>query len=145
TIRDGRRCSAAVAYLRPAMARPGLTVATGALATRVVLDGSRAVGVEYMRRGQPAIAVAEREVVLAGGVINSPQLLMLSGIGDPEMLGAHEIPIRVALPGVGRNLQDHVSVTVAYARREPGPLHAKMRADRILVELSKAYLRGEGI
>ena len=84
-------------------------------------------------------------MILAGGVINSPQLLMLSGIGDPEALAAQEIAVSVPLPGVGRNLQDHVSVPVAYTRKEPGPLHAKMRADRILLELGKAYLRGEGI
>ena len=82
---------------------------------------------------------------MAGGVINSPQLLMLSGIGDPEALGKHGITVKVRLPGVGGNLQDHVSVTIAYARKEPGPLHAKMRADRILLELGRAYLRGEGI
>ena len=145
TIRDGQRCSAAVAYLRPALTRPNLAVEVEALATRILFEGHRAVGVEYLKDGEQRVARAEREVVLAGGVINSPQLLMLSGIGDPEALGAQGIAVRVPLRGVGANLQDHVSVTVAYARREPGPLHAKMRADRILVELGKAYLRGEGI
>jgi 4-pyridoxate dehydrogenase len=145
TIRDGRRCSAAVAYLRPAMARPNLDVQVTALATRILFEGQRAVGVEYLRGSKRHTARAEREVILAGGVINSPHLLMLSGIGDPEMLRAHDIPPRVPLPGVGHNLQDHVSVTVAYARKEPGPLHAKLRADRIALELGKAYLRGEGI
>ena len=145
TIRDGRRCSAAVAYLRPALARPNLAVEVGALATRINFEGNRAVGVEYLKGGERLTARAEREVVLAGGVINSPQLLMLSGIGDPEALAAQGIAAKVRLPGVGGNLQDHVSVTVAYARKEPGPLHAKMRADRILWELGKAYLRGEGI
>ncbi len=145
TIRDGRRCSAAVAYLRPALARPNLTVAVEALATKILFDGRRAVGVEYLRGGERRTARAEREVILAGGVINSPQLLMLSGIGDPEALAAQGIAVRVPLRGVGSNLQDHVSVTVAYARKEPGPLHAKMRADRILRELGKAYLYGEGI
>jgi choline dehydrogenase/4-pyridoxate dehydrogenase len=145
TIREGRRCSAAVAYLRPALARPNLSVETNALATKILFEGHRAVGVEYLKGNEPCTVRAEREVILAGGVINSPQLLMLSGIGNPETLRAHEIPVNVALPGVGRNLQDHVSVTVAYARKEPGPLHAKMRADRIAVELGRAYLRGEGI
>ncbi len=145
TIRDGRRCSTAVAYLRPALARPNLVVEVEAQATRIAFEGQRAVGVEYLQNGELRIARAEREVILAGGVINSPQLLMLSGIGDPEALAAHEIAVKAALPGVGRNLQDHVSVTVAYARREPGPLHAKMRADRIFWELGKAYLRGAGI
>ena len=145
TIRDGRRCSAAVAYLRPALARPNLAVEVEALATRILFDGNRALGVEYLKGGERLTARAEREVILAGGVINSPQLLMLSGIGDPEALAAQGIAAKVRLPGVGGNLQDHVSVTVAYARKEPGPLHAKMRADRILWELGKAYLRGEGI
>ena len=145
TIRDGRRCSAAVAYLRPALARPNLTVEVEALATRIIFEGNRAVGVEYLRGNERQTVRAEREVILAGGVINSPQLLMLSGIGDPADLAAHGIAVKVRLPGVGGNLQDHVSVTVAHARKEPGPLHAKMRADRIMLELGKAYLRGEGI
>jgi choline dehydrogenase/4-pyridoxate dehydrogenase len=127
------------------MSRPNLEVAVNALATRLLFEGQRAVGVEYLQGSERHTARAECEVILAGGVINSPQLLMLSGIGDPEVLRAHAIPVLAALPGVGRNLQDHVSVTIAYARREPGPLHAKMRADRIAVELGKAYLRGEGI
>jgi choline dehydrogenase/4-pyridoxate dehydrogenase len=145
TIRNGRRCSAAVAYLRPALARPNLEVAVNALATRIIFEGHRAAGVEYLKGGQRLTARAEREVILAGGVINSPQLLMLSGIGDPEALRAHGTAVKAPLPGVGRNLQDHVSVTIAYARKEPGPLHAKMRADRIAVELGKAYWRGTGI
>ena len=145
TIRDGRRCSAAVAYLRPALGRPNLTVEVRALATRIVFDGDRAAGVEYRKGGERIATRAEREVILAGGVINSPQLLMLSGIGDPAALGQLGIADKVPLPGVGGNLQDHVSVTVAYDRKEPGPLHTKMRADRIAVELGRAYLRGDGI
>jgi 4-pyridoxate dehydrogenase len=145
TIRNGRRCSAAVAYLRPALVRPNLEVVVNALAERVLIEGHRAVGVEYVSGNERRAAQAEREVILAGGVVNSPQLLMLSGIGNPQILRADEIPINAPLPGVGQNLQDHVSVTVAYGRREPGPLHAKMRADRIAVELGRAYLRGEGI
>jgi 4-pyridoxate dehydrogenase len=145
TIREGRRCSAAVAYLRPALARPNLAVEVEALATRILFDGNRAAGVDYLKGGERLTARAEREVILAGGVINSPQLLMLSGIGDPEALDKQGITVKARLPGVGCNLQDHVSVTVAYARKEPGPLHAKMRADRILLELGRAYLRGEGI
>ena len=145
TIRAGRRCSAAVAYLRPAMTRPNLEVEVKALATRILFEGHRAVGVEYLKGSERHTARAEREVILAGGVINSPQLLMLSGIGDPEALRTQDIPVTAPLAGVGRNLQDHVSVTIAYGRKEPGPLHAKMRADRIAVALGRAYLRGEGI
>ena len=102
TIRDGRRCSAAVAYLRPALARPNLAVEVQALATRILFEGHRAVGVEYLKGGERLIARAEREVILAGGVINSPQLLMLSGIGDPEALGTHGIPVKVPLRGCRR-------------------------------------------
>jgi choline dehydrogenase/4-pyridoxate dehydrogenase len=145
TIRAGRRCSAAVAYLRPALARPGLTVLTRALASRVVLDGRRAVGVEYLHGGARHIAEAAGEVILAGGVINSPHLLMLSGIGDPAMLAAHGIAVAAPLPGVGQNLQDHISAGVLWRRREAGPLHGKMRLDRIARELGKNYFFGTGI
>jgi choline dehydrogenase/4-pyridoxate dehydrogenase len=145
TIRDGRRCSAAVAYLRPALGRAGLTVETDALATRILLDGRRAVGVEYSRRGKLVAVHAEREVILAGGVINTPQLLMLSGIGDPDDLRAHGIAVAVPLKGVGRNLQDHISAGILWRRTEPGPLHAKMRLDRIAFDLAKTYFFGSGI
>lgn len=144
TIRKGRRCSGAVAYLRPALSRPNLRVETEALATRVVLEKGRAVGIEYRRRGETRMARAEREVILAGGVINSPQLLMLSGIGDPEELRAHGIEPAVALRGVGRNLQDHVAVALLFQRREPGPFHRQMRADRIARSMAQAYLFGSG-
>ena len=145
TIRDGRRCSAAVAYLRPALVRAGLTVETDALATRIVLDGQRAIGVEYEKHGARVTAAAEREVILAGGVINTPQLLMLSGIGDPDDLRAHGIAVAVPLKGVGRNLQDHISAGILWRRTEPGPLHAKMRLDRIAFDLAKTYFFGSGI
>jgi choline dehydrogenase/4-pyridoxate dehydrogenase len=145
TIRNGRRCSAAEAYLRPALGRPGLTVATGALASRIVFEAGRAVGVEFLsNRGATVVARAEREVILSGGVINSPQLLMLSGIGDPEALAAHRIPALVELPGVGRNLQDHLSVAADYARHEPGPFVAMMRLDRVALALARAYCLGTG-
>lgn len=145
TIRNGRRCSAAVAYLRPALARPGLIVETGALATRVVLDGTRAIGLEYEKSGARVTAHAEREVILAGGVINTPQLLMLSGIGDPEDLRLHGIAVAAPLKGVGRNLQDHISAGILWRRTEPGPLHAKMRLDRIVADIAKTYFFGSGI
>jgi choline dehydrogenase/4-pyridoxate dehydrogenase len=144
TIRNGRRCSAAEAYLRPALSRPGLTVATGALASRILLEAGRAAGVEYFARGATVVARAEREIILSGGVINSPQLLMLSGIGDPEALAAHGIKVAVELPGVGRNLQDHLSVAADYQRREPGPFVAMMRLDRVALSLARAYCLGTG-
>lgn len=145
TVKDGRRCSAADAYLRPALARPNLTVEIGALATKIIFDGRRAAGVDYLHRGTAVTAYAEKEVILCGGVINSPQLLMLSGIGDPAELAAHGIAVKAALPGVGKNLQDHISASVAYARKEPGPFHRAMRFDRIVPALARAYLSGQGI
>jgi choline dehydrogenase/4-pyridoxate dehydrogenase len=145
TIRDGRRCSAAVAYLRPALTRPGLTVATDSLATRVFIEHGRAVGVAYLRRGEAIAAHADREVILAGGVINSPQLLMLSGIGDPDELRRHDIDVAAPLAGVGRNLQDHISAGITWRRREPGPLHRAMRLDRIVRDLGRTYFFGSGI
>jgi 4-pyridoxate dehydrogenase len=145
TIRNGRRCSAALAYLKPAIGRTNLRVETGALATRVVFDRNRAVGVEYLaHNGATARVHATREVILAGGVINSPQVLMLSGIGDPAELRAHSIDVKVPLPAVGKNLQDHISAALIYARKTPGEFHRAMRLDRITRELAKAYLFGTG-
>jgi 4-pyridoxate dehydrogenase len=144
TVRDGCRCSAADAYLRPALSRKNLAVAIDAHATKIVFDGNRAVGVEYIQRSKKITAHADREVIVCGGVINSPQLLMLSGIGDPAELAAHDIAVKVALPGVGKNLQDHISASMTYQRKEPGPVHRAMRFDRIVAALARAYLQGEG-
>jgi len=144
TIGNGRRCSSATAYLRPALRRRNLTVRVHALTSRILIDNGRATGVEYLRAGATHAARARREVILSGGVINSPQLLMLSGIGDADELERHGIPVNAALPGVGRNLQDHASVILMYQRREPGPFFAMMRYDRIVRELAKAYFFGKG-
>ncbi|MEX0759688.1 MAG: choline dehydrogenase [Tistlia sp.] len=144
SIRNGRRCSGATAYLRPALGRANLTVEVKALVTRVLFEGDRAVGVEYVKEGRVVTVRAGREVILAGGVINSPQLLMLSGVGPEQELKRHGLETRVALPGVGRNLQDHVSVILMYERKEPGPFHRMMRYDRIAREMGRAYLFGSG-
>jgi choline dehydrogenase/4-pyridoxate dehydrogenase len=144
TIRNGWRCSASTAYLRPALGRGNLDVLVKTLATRIVFDGRRAVGIEYLQNGERNIVRAEREVLLAGGVINSPQLLMLSGIGDPAELRAHSIDLKTPLPGVGKNLQDHISASVEYRRRGLGPFCRNMRFDRLSIELAKAALFGTG-
>jgi 4-pyridoxate dehydrogenase len=144
TIRNGRRCSAADAYLRPALPRRNLTVEVNAHAARIVIENGRAAGVERVGNGSKTMARAEREVLVAGGVINSPQLLMLSGIGDPAHLREHGIRVQVEAKGVGRNLQDHVMAPLAYRRKEPGPFHHHMRFDRIGLELAKCYLFGKG-
>ena len=144
TIRNGRRWSAADAYLRPALARGNVTIEVHAHATRILIENGRAVGVEYRQNGVLKTVRAAREVLLAGGVINSPQLLMLSGIGDPDALRAHGIAVNAALTGVGRNLQDHIMAPVVYRRREPGPFLRNMRADRVAIGLARAYLFGSG-
>ena len=144
TIRAGRRCSAAVAYLRPALMRSNLEVAVNALASRIVIEGHRAAGIEYLTGSERRVARAEREVILAGGAINSPQILLLSGVGDPAALRAHDIAVAVPLAGVGGNLQDHISAPVVYARSEPGPLHRQMRADRIAIDLVQAISAARG-
>lgn len=118
TQRNGRRCSSAVAYLHPAMQRPNLTVRTHAQATRILLEGQRARGVEYRHRRR-TITVHGGQVILAGGAINSPQLLMLSGIGPADLLRSHGIDVRCDLPGVGQNLQDHLDVCTLVHCRQP--------------------------
>jgi 4-pyridoxate dehydrogenase len=144
TIGRGLRCSAADAYLRPSMARKNLTVVTDAHATRIITEQGRAVGIEYRSGIHRDMVHAEREVIVASGVINTPHLLMLSGIGDPGELRQHGIDVVAPLRGVGRNMKDHLSVAVEYARSEPGPFQRMMRADRIVLELGKAVLFGTG-
>ena len=112
TTRNGKRCSTAVGYLRPAMQRTNLNVVTGALTEKILFEGRRAVGVSFRRDGRLCIARAKREVILCGGAVNSPQLLMLSGIGPQEHLAGFGIPIVHHLPGVGQSLQDHYSAAI---------------------------------
>ena len=114
TVRGRRRCSAAAAYLRPAMRRPNLRVEVRALTHRMLLDGKRAVGIEYSQNGAIRQARARREVMLCGGSINSPQILQLSGIGPGALLQSLGIEVRHDLPGVGENLQDHVGGRIIY-------------------------------
>jgi choline dehydrogenase len=119
TQKRGRRWSAADAYLKPARKRANLDVTTGALATRIVLDGHRAVAVDYVVDGQSRRADASREVIVSGGAINSPQLLMLSGLGPADHLRGLGVPVVHDLAGVGMNLLDHLSVvTIVHAREQ---------------------------
>jgi choline dehydrogenase len=115
TQRDGRRCSAATAYLHPAMSRPNLTVYTEALVTRVLIDGEQATGVTYLHKGEIETARANSEVILCGGAVNSPQLLMLSGIGPADHLIESGISVHADSPGVGANLSDHPMVPVIWS------------------------------
>ncbi len=114
TIRNGRRWSAANAYLRPALRRPNLTAATGARTTRILIEAGRAVGAEYVQGGQARQARAAAEVLLCAGTVQSPQILQLSGIGDPEALRAAGVATAHGLKGVGANLQDHLDVILSW-------------------------------
>jgi len=143
SIRDGRRSSAAAAYLKPARSRGNLTVVTGALATRLITRGTQAVGVEYVAGGQTHTVEAGREVILSAGAFNTPQLLMLSGIGPAEHLRAMGIQVVADLP-VGNNLQDHLAPWLSYSRPHPGSFHGVMRFDRIALAMIQAQLFGRG-
>lgn len=119
STKDGRRMSAARAFLRPAMKRANVRVETGALATRILFEGGRAVGIEYDQRGQKKQVRAGREVILSGGSINSPQLLQLSGVGPGSLLQSLGIPVTLANENVGANLQDHVGINYTYKAKVP--------------------------
>jgi len=130
TARKGWRCSAATAYLKPARKRPNLRVETGAQATRLLFEGRRCVGVAFRQNGVLREARAAREVILCGGAIASPQLLLLSGVGPAEELAALGIPVVQDLPQVGRNLQDHFQVRIVYRCRQRVTLNDRMASLR---------------
>jgi choline dehydrogenase len=140
TARNGRRCSAAVAFLRPAMRRANLRVITHALAGRVLFAGKRAVGVSFTERGEKRTARATREVILCGGAINSPQLLMLSGVGPAEHLQATGVEIVYDLPGVGQNLQDHFQCRMVYRCRYPITVNDMMMSRLRMARAGLQYL-----
>jgi choline dehydrogenase len=138
TIRDGWRSSAARAFLRPALGRPNLQVTLHAQASRVLLEGRRAVGVEWIGADGKQQAHAEREVILAGGSLQSPQLLQLSGIGPAALLRQHGIPVAVDAPEVGENLQDHYQARVIVRLKKKMSLNDQVRNP---VELAKMGLQ----
>lgn len=115
---NGRRCSAAVAYLHPAARRPNLTIVTEALVEKVAIEGGRARSIVVRHRGRRYVVRADREIVLSGGAINSPQLLLLSGVGPAEALQGMGVSVQVDLPGVGRNLQDHIDLVMQWSCRK---------------------------
>jgi 4-pyridoxate dehydrogenase len=144
TIRDGYRSSAATAFLKPARRRGNLTVETGAQATRVLTQGARATGVEFVKAsGDVVRAQASREVILAGGAFNTPHLLMLSGIGPAAHLRDMGIDPVADLP-VGKNLQDHLAVIIFFERLTESPFRREMRFDRMAVSMIRAYFFGTG-
>lgn len=139
TSRRGRRQSCAVAYLRPAQRRSNLIVETGALVGRIVLEGQVARGVSYSRNGQGFTALANREVIVSAGAINSPQLLQISGIGAHSLLSAHGISTVVDLPGVGEGLQDHFYVRTVWRSAQPVTINDEMRTLRGRVGMGLRY------
>ncbi len=142
--RRGRRASTAAAYLRPALGRPNLSVLSNAQATRVLIENGRAVGVAYRRDGAGGEVRANKEVVLSGGAYNSPQLLMLSGIGPAEQLRDHGIPLLVDAPGVGRDLAEHPLVYMTYAARDPTTFLRALRSDRAALSVLRWAFTGRG-
>lgn len=145
TLSKGHRASAAATHLRMARGRAGLRVECGASVTRVLIENGRATGVEYRQSGMLKTARAAREVILCGGAINTPQILMLSGLGDPAQLTTHGIGVVHAMPGVGQNLQDHVAIGVGFARQESGPLARALRWDCIGFAMLQSWLFGSGV
>jgi choline dehydrogenase len=133
TIRGLKRCSAATAYLVPALSRPNLKVEVDALSSRVLFEGTKAVGVEYIQGDEVKYATAGREIILSGGAVNSPQLLLLSGLGKPEDLRAQGIDVVADLPGVGQNLQDHLDCSIIHECTKPITLHAQNNLFRMLL------------
>ena len=145
TVADGRRCSAANAYLRPAMRRPNLKVLTHALATRILFEGRRATGLEYVRGNTTHRVRVGRELILSGGPINSPQLLKLSGVGPGAELSTHGIPVVHELEGVGENLQDHLEFYFQVACKEPITLYSSINLwSRALIG-ARWLLRKDGL
>ncbi|WP_421738922.1 GMC family oxidoreductase [Caulobacter sp.] len=146
TQKNGARCSAAVAYLHPAMKRANLRVETNALASRVTFEGKRASGVEFVQNGVKRVAKARAEVILAGGAINSPQLLQLSGVGAGELLRQHGVAVVADVAGVGENLQDHYLTGVRYRLKAGAPsINAMSKGGRLAAEALKYVLFRKGL
>ena len=145
TIRRGKRCSASTAFLAPVRRRRNLAILTGSLVRRVVVEEGRAAGVEVAEGAETRTIRAEGEVVLCAGTVNSPQLLMLSGIGPGDALKRHGLDVVHELPGVGRNLQDHVDCVLAYACTRPITLYRELRADRLIRSVIEGMLLGRGV
>ncbi len=119
-----------------------LTLWQNTLALKLGFEGSRVVGVEVARNGATETVRASRLVIVSGGVINSPQLRMLSGIGDPNELSRHGIACKVPLPGVGKNLQIHISCGIEFERKGDGQFVGYLRADRVALAMAQAYFPG---
>ena len=147
TIKDGQRWSAARAYLHPVLSRPNLTCLTGARTTRILVEGGRAVGVEVLeaKAKQTRVIRAEAEVLLCAGAVQSPHILQLSGIGDPEDLAALGVPVTHALKGVGANLQDHLDVCLSWEVNQPITVYSLRKGLKMLGVGLNYALFGKGI
>ena len=144
TTGRGRRASSARAYLHPAKSRPNLTIVTGALTSRIVVEGGRAVAVEYRRGSEKLVARADREIVLSAGTYNSPQLLLLSGIGPADELRQMGIDPVLDLPGVGRNLAEHPNLLCEYELAGTQGLTRHLRLDRATIATLRWFATGTG-
>ena len=144
SIARGRRASSADAYLRPARRRPNLQVVTGAFVRRVVIEGGRAVGVEYEAHGRKVIASADREVVVAGGAIGSPRILLHSGVGPADQLRALGIAVAADLPGVGSDLIDHPYIHTTFATTAPRSLNGQLREPKVYMHGAWWLMTGRG-
>ncbi len=140
-----RRASAAATYLRPAKKRPNLQIVTNALVHHVVFDGRRATGIVYSRNGQVEHVAASREVILSAGAVGSPHVLQLSGVGDPEVLQKAGISVHHALPGVGRNFQDHYIARMSCYVRDLETLNERARGIGFANEIRKYFMYGRGM
>ncbi len=144
-LRNGQRCSAAAAYLTPHRNRSNLTVITHAHATKIIIENKVATGINYQHKGQNKTVTAKHEIILSGGAYNSPQLLLLSGIGPAEKLTPHGIEVKHELAGVGANLQDHVDFTLGYKSKDNSlfgiGLHTTFRFLKELIGLGKSGQR----
>jgi len=144
TTKNGKRFGVATAFLDPVRHRPNLTVRSRARATRLVVEGSRASGLEYLRGGKRETVRAKREVIVSLGAFDSPALLMRSGIGPADHLRAHGITVAHDLPGVGQNMQDHVAARVTYACTQPITYYSLRRPDRACLAVARTLMFGDG-
>ncbi|MGN6514713.1 MAG: choline dehydrogenase [Rhizomicrobium sp.] len=145
TIKNGKRWSAASAYLTPIIDRTNLTIESNAHVTRILFEGTRAVGVEYAQEKQKVQVRATQEVLLSGGAVNTPQVLLLSGVGDADILKRFDIPVLLDLKGVGRNLQDHLDCSIQYESSQPITLYSQANPLNALKTGLQYMLFGTGL
>lgn len=144
-LRNGRRHTTAVGFLYPALKRRNLSIAVSALTKQILIEDSVAKAVDFEQAGTLKRVVAKREVILCAGAINTPQILMLSGVGDSDHLSSKGIAVSQHLPGVGQNLQDHLNIVQGYECLQPVSMMQSLRIDRLVRGVLDAQLRGQGV